>query len=495
MKKKSMFPIWNKYWTTVIYGASFLLLFPIIFLAFLNHPLGSHDWDWPVQFGKVDYTFWQHQVYHYQELSGRYFTTFLLGLTPYWFNLTTFKFFPILLTGSTFLGLSYLIRSIAKKTSKKQANLFSLLLLLLWFSGLSGMFEMVFTLSSGFQYWSACILFLFWLGLFLRVGRARNIEKMLVLLLLTITVNASNEINMLLLNLSLLVYTVHTLIISKKLPKWLILLGVVALMSSLLMVMAPANFKRIETYPGSGNVLFALLFSLPVMLQNFITWLVNTPILALSILLWRPIKNVLSTIDLPLFQKDKLKWIIGTTFILQYFPLVLLFYASGPNSLPERIIDVLYLQFILCWFLILGSLIKNYNPKIQWEMPVFLQISLAIYIFLFVLFNPLKINRTLEAPSDLSLNSLTQFISIDNNFGQAWLSILDGSALDYHQSNLINYELLKKCEDQKCYLSKPKRRPTLLYQDIFDRRNRPDGEHNLSWYFNGKQQWVYYLDD
>lgn len=479
-------------WQIIIYGASCSLFLPIFLLAFFNHPQSIHDWDWVVKFGKVDYTFWQHQVHHYQELSGRYFTTFLLGLTPYWFSLTAYKFFPILLTLSTFLGLSYLIGSISKHISKRQVTLFSLLLLLLWFTGLSGMFEMVFTLSSGFQYWSACILFLFWLGLFLRVEKARNTWKMLVLLILTIAINSSNEINMLLLNLSLLIYAIHTFTKHKKLPKWLILLGVVALASSLLMVTAPANFKRIDTYPGSRNVLFALGFSIPVMIQNFITWLVNTPILALSILLWRPIKNVLSTINFTIFEKNKLQWILGTTLALQYFPLALLFYASGPNSLPERIIDVLYLQFILCWFLVLGFLIKNYSPKIQWSLPAFLEIGLAVYIFLFVLFNPLKINRTMEAPSDLSLSSITQLISIDNNFGQAWLSIIDGSAVNYHQSNLANYELLKKCEDQKCYLPKPERRPPLLYQDIFDRRNRTDGEHNMSWYFNGKQQWVFY---
>ncbi|MEL6944674.1 MAG: DUF6056 family protein, partial [Bacteroidota bacterium] len=478
-----------KYWNIIIYGAACFLLLPIFLSAFLNHPLGSHDWDWPVQFGKIDYTFWQHQVYHYQELSGRYFTTFLLGLTPYWFNLATFKFFPILLIISTFFGLFYLFRSLPEQISRKQAHLLSLLILLLWFSGLSGMFEMVYTLSSGFQYWSACILFLFWLGLFLRVERRRSVGKMLILLLLTISVNASNEINMLLLNLSLLFYAIPTFITHKKMPQWLLLLGGIALASSLIMVLAPANFKRIETYPGSGNVLFALGFALPVMIQNFITWLVNTPIVALSILLWRPAKNIISTIGFPLFEKVKLKWILGTTFALQYFPLALLFYASGPNSLPERIIDVLYLQFILSWFLILGNLIKNHSSKVQWAMPAFLEIGLAIYVFLFVLFNPLKINRTLEGPSDLSLSSLTQFIEIDNNFGQAWLSILDGSAVEYHRANLTNYELLKQCKTQKCYLPKPKRRPPLLQQDIFDRRNRPDGENNMSWYFNGKQQW------
>ncbi|MEM8523781.1 MAG: DUF6056 family protein [Bacteroidota bacterium] len=489
MKSKKLF------WHEIIYGASFLLLLPVVILAFFNHPLSVHDWDWPVQFGKIDYTFWQHQAYHYQELSGRYFTTFLLGLTPYWFNLTTFKFFPIILIISTFGGLSYLIRSVKANISKKQASSFALLILLLWFSGLSGMFEMVFTLSSGFQYWSACILFLFWLGLLLRVEKEQSLGKVIALFLLTIAINASNEINMLLLNLSLLIYGIQTFINSRKVPKWLILLGIIALISSLLMVAAPANFKRIETYPGSGKVLFALGFSLPVMLQNFITWLVNTPILALSILLWQPIKNALVTIDFPLLRREKLKWIIGTTLVLQYFPLALLFYASGPNSLPERIIDVLYLQFILCWFLILGNLIKNYNLRINFKVPAFLEIGLAAYIFLFALFNPLKINRNLDAPSDLSLQSLTQFIQIDNNFGQAWLSILDGNAADYHRSNLENYELLQECEDRKCYLPKPERRPSLLYQDIFDRRNDPDGEHNMSWYFNGRQQWIYYLKD
>ena len=77
------------------------------------------------------------------------------------------------------------------------------------------------------------------------------------------------------------------------------------------MVTAPANFKRIDTYPNSGNVLFALGFALPVMIQNFITWLANTPILALSILLWQPIQSTALKINFPLLEKTKLKWNIS----------------------------------------------------------------------------------------------------------------------------------------------------------------------------------------
>lgn len=463
--------------------AMFSVVFlPFIVIAFFNHPVGIHDWDLASFYALIDLPFFESQKYIYDNYTGRYMTTLVQRTIPYWFSINTFKAVPLVLFVAFFFTLSYFWQSFATKQGK---TTFALLLITMFLVGLSGIFEMVYLLSGSLQYFMGCIFSLLWLSLLFSMFKQYSLSKMLILCLLTFMINGCNEINLLLLNIILGAAVLYTFILNKKEKKWLLIVLVVSVLSALLEVSAPSNFVRLEigSSNGSKDILFAFLFSFPALAQSLISWFANTPIALITLLVWQPLLKVSARLNWEILEKKNIQWLSLLLFFSQWFPLFFLLFASGVGSLPERVIDVLYLHFLIGWLLLIIAIQKNYPALHKCQLPLTLKNGLVICTFIFILFNRITINRDIGVPAQLNVSTLSNYFDINNNVGTAYLDLMSNRASTYNTTCLENYKLLQTCNTDTCYINAPKNTPTTLYQKHFDRRYYPEGEYFMAWYF------------
>ncbi len=500
-----MIPGLNKINTWGILMATALCLLPLALLCLFVHPVGTHDWDWISYFNRKDLSFFEYQKHVYEDYTGRFFSTAILSSTHYWYNLFLFKLIPILLITGVGLGFQSFIKKLFRYCpfSSFEIVIFTLGFLLLFYSGLTGVFEGLYIISSTFTYVVGLIMFLFWAGILIMLDKqgregalhlsgVKSYGLFILLFLLTTAINGCNEIHMVGLYLCLGFYFLFNLINKRKVPHWLWLLGVLSLPSLYVSFFAAANFERMGGYEGSGDILKAIVLTIGATGFNFSAWLSNAALFFAALLFLPYGKRMASALPDYLFTR-KSGWFFAIAGLaLQVIPLLLLFFAAGSNTLPERVVDMLYAFFLLSFFGMLvwacGAFPKAME-KIQ--LPNYLAIFLWVGLLFSLVFGSLKLDRSKEAPSSLSPAALLEYLDVGSNYGRAWIAVLNGSAKEYDRAMLQSYEDLKSCRTHICRVKPPTRFPDLIYDPLFDRRN-DIGEYFITPYLGDSVRYVFY---
>ncbi len=470
----------------------FLVLCPLILLSFYTYPVGVHDWDWLVFFEYEELSFIQFQTLMYEKYTGRFASTLLLSTSPYWINLFTYKLIPIILLLSMTASLYILFRQLFRYFNNTGINTWvpTLAFIVILIQGLSGIYEFLYIISSSFTYTVAFILLNFWLALFIVLHQRFSIFPFFTLLLITIALNGWNELYLLFINLMLVHFIGWKIWNKKKVPAWIWITLIISLLSGLTEALAPANFIRINAYPGSGDILKTLFLTVAALGSNLISWIANTTLGLMTIALLPVLGQIAKIIPQKTLNRKSILTFISLSLSWQIVPLLLLFYSCGPNSMPERVVDTLYILFLSSFFggvLIFIKKYKLFDFKIKNSL---LKTGLWVFIGTIILFNPIKIKRDIPPPTSLQPKELFQFLDVRNNTGTAWLTLLDGSAKEYATFNQNLFEEIKNCTSDTLWVEPPAF-PKIIYEPIFDRKHKA-GNNRISIYFENKIDRIIY---
>ncbi|GAB3554046.1 DUF6056 family protein [Spirosoma fluminis] len=345
---------------TVIAGILFLLAYvPLVVLSVHNHPSAADDYcfaDTAVRYG-----FWQAQKYYYDGWTGRYFSNMLVHGNPLvwnWYN--GFRVIPaVAATGLVaalyaFVGEILRDQAITRRLTATALLFFGIIL------ALQSIAEAFFWTAAVASYTVPTILTIYFVAVLLRwyrlpTGWFRTLTSIWAGVLVFAIVG-SGETNLLLLAMLLLGLAAYRLFFQRTVDFFLAYLLIVAVASAWLVFSAPGNSIRLNANEIQGNVLVSFIATLRWLVKYIVIWLWQTPIIPLS-LFWLPVavrlNNRSSSVRF-LFQLPTLLLLVVLAGVL----IVLTFPSTyGLGVPPSRVINLVYIVFIVGWFYALTTLI------------------------------------------------------------------------------------------------------------------------------------------
>ena len=218
----------------------------------------------------------------------------------------------------------------------------------------------------------------------------------------------------------------------------------ISLILMTLSLSAPGNFQRMDTFAGSGDLPRAILLAVGSIGYLLFNWFSDTQfIMAALIFLTIGKGDAASSGALASMSLFKL---LAAGLITLFLSLTFSFLAVGATSFPERLEDLLWLEFLLWSVLWIRAIKVRWPAKATTSLPHFATVALCCCLMLNVFGKNTRINRTMEKPGDFDLLQLTGYFSIDNNVARAWQTLLTGRAAQYNSRMNGFYEQLRNSE-------------------------------------------------
>ncbi|GAB3497792.1 hypothetical protein GCM10027341_18410 [Spirosoma knui] len=345
---------------TVIAGILFLVAYvPLVVLSVHNHPSAADDYcfaDTAVRYG-----FWQAQKYYYDGWTGRYFSNMLVHGNPLvwnWYN--GFRVIPAVAATGLVAALYAFVGEILRDQAITRRLTATALLFFAIILALQSIAEAFFWTAAVASYTVPTILTIYFVAVLLRwyrlpAGWFKTLTSVWAGVLVFAIVG-SGETNLLLLAMLLLGLAAYRLFFQRTVDFFLAYLLVVAVASAWLVFSAPGNSIRLNANEIQGNVLVSLVATLRWLAKYMFTWLWQTPIIPLSVF-WLPVAvrlNSRSSSVRFLFQLPTLLLLV----VLAGMLIVLTFPSTyGLGVPPSRVINLVYMVFIVGWFYTLTTLI------------------------------------------------------------------------------------------------------------------------------------------
>lgn len=358
-------------------GVSVVVLFllayvPLLVLSFHNHPSAADDYcfaDTAVRHG-----FWPAQIYYYNGWTGRYFSNMLVHANPLvwpWYD--GFRLIPAFAVTALLLALYAFVGEVLRDQPRPTRLMATGLAFYVLMVALPSTVEGFFWTAAVASYTVPTILTLYLLAVLLRwyrlpPGRFRTLTSVWAGVLVFASVG-SGETNLLLLVLLLLAMAGYRLVFQRKIDGFLAYLIGVALVSTWLVFRAPGNAIRLGSNQIEGSFVASALSTLRWLIRSGLTWLVQTPVLPLS-LFWLPVAvrlNRVSSSVRALFHVPAalLTLLLGGLLFVLMFPSV---YGLGVP--PGRVLNLTYFVFLLGWFYALtvwsGWLVQRGGALARW---------------------------------------------------------------------------------------------------------------------------------
>ncbi len=457
---------------------SLAAILPFVVLFNFNHPLGVHEWDWITNWGGrwAGESFWAQQRHWYLTTMGRYSSTALMSLTDEWYTLGRFQALFALFYLLWGYGLYLLLRTTLRLSLKSTITIL-LGLLLAYLHQLSGPYDTIYRYTSVLTYQTGLLALFIWLAALYRAFTTRTslIFQWLVLPLLAIFAVGTNEITLVTINL----VWGTVLLVSRppNIPLWFWILGFIIIGASLTAVLAPGNYQRMEAYQNTVEPGGIFLLTAEVTAFLWTDWILDGLWLPLT-LLWLPFAWRLADNGYRLFHHPA-AWL---GFIVLLIPIALfpLLWGTRGASLPERIVDMLYLTVLLGWLGACVALCRQWRGKWPNYAPVLkppLIVLISLWAFGQVFFQGLQIDRTTGKKK-----SAWDLVEVDANIGRAWKVLLSGKAQKYDQEMQRQYAVLEQCKVPICQVPPPSDPPAFLYESLSDRRTKT-GDPFMGKYF------------
>lgn len=468
---------------------------PFLLLCAFLHPLGTHEWDWISNWaGKYDtWKLLAVQEDLYLRFGGRYSSNFLLSLTSSWYSLTAFRWLFVGNLALLFAATSYLLRQALPFLKRGEVLGLAALCWGLYFEASSNVYEDLYCFTVVLIYQLGLVGNLLVAGLLVRLRQQEKLSKKEVFslwLLLGFTAGL-NEISLVFLILSLGAYLVAQRLDRRKIPYFMVLLAVFLLFCAWLIVVSPGNSLRAEATGGSRHIGKILVATVGASGFLWLQWVGSSLLIPAVILLLPAIGNYRAKLkDSRIFGRPWL-WLAA---LLALLPLVWtpVFYGSGLTLFPERIVDMLYFAFLLCFFATLVSFLLQEKwafYKAAMPMP-FLSVLVGIYFILRLFLGDIFFDKEDRSPD----KSHWSRIQISSNIGRAWISLLSGAANSYSSGMQQQYTDVLRCDGDPCQVEKPSVFPFPLYDPLYDRRDDL-GDPYLCWFFHGRPCWVRYREE
>lgn len=441
--------------------AGLLALLPFLAATQFLYPLGTHEWDYISNWGTAD-SFWEMQKYWYTHHSGRFSSTALLSTLPFWYTLPGFRLFALADLLLLPAGLYLLARAAAKPQG---ALLISGLWVLVYLHQLSSTFDSLlrFTCMPIYHFgaygcWATAVL----LGLYQKKGKGYILAAAL---LPAVYVTGSNEIS--LLHLLMLIAPIAFYAPSAQ-RRGLLLLAIIVLGFGAFSVLAPGNYERAAAYGSSTDWGRLIFLTGSTTLFLWAKWLADSLLLPLCLffsLAWASFPQLRP-------QTGRAKpWAI---LLIALTPISLLPLLKGTagESLPERVVDLLFLSNIILATGLLSSLMHLLPAAALKRSGRYLLLPVSAFLLLHAFGDGLAVNRAnrTDASNYLAL------IQTSSPIGTAWLQYLGGGFHAYTREQEAVHRQIQSCTTDTCYVRPLRSTNFIGYDPLYDRLNREGGE-------------------
>ncbi len=345
-----------KYFMNLLLLLGILGIAPFIINCFFVNPVSD---DFIFANTSLQHGAFQAQINWYQNWTGRYFSTFLLCNSPLVYHwLPGYKILPIILLGTLFLSIFVLLKSVSGKQFSTKTNLiFALIVLFIYLHRFPSSTWGLYWMTGAITYQLANISTLFLMSVLVRITRKSGNNKQTAIFttigsVLIIIAVGCNEITMLLINALLFTVLIVDYSLNRKINYHLLWLMLITLAFSVFVFMSPGRGIREIEWGQSHQLLPSIVATLRRTISQIIYRLIWSPLLIFSIIAF-PLLNRLGTIwsqkKTVIFNINPLVAFAWMLFLpALFFPL---HYSLGPNEPhAERITNIIFLFFILCWF-------------------------------------------------------------------------------------------------------------------------------------------------
>lgn len=462
--------------------ASTALIVLLILYCYVN-PIGVHEWDWITNLGgqHEKLSLIEEQYYYYNNVMGRYSSTFISSCTDLWFTHITFKLHFILVFVSLITVLFIIFKRLFFSESKLTFSILSFFIIA-WIGGLSDLFDTLFMMTSVHTYLLGFIFFLVFLLLVDILKNQKSFLYEFFLYLIAIIAIGFNEISAFFVVVSLIIMTTNKNI-EKETKLKLYRLILVALSSLLFSFLAPGNFSRFEAQSNKLNIFKLVSLSLGAISYNLTLWFTKGNLLLIYILTFNFIPKIKIDKENILFNLFTLKSIL-IFLVLGHFIII---FASKGTSFPERVVDLIYIYILFFSF---GYIFYNINKfRNKFVLPNFAILGLILILTINFFFGGINLNRSHE-------NNLNAFerINVPSNIGSCIKSLILKEPQEYNKWYFESITSLSTCVDTICCIQKPKSKPKSIYNEFHDRKSRKNGEEFMGYFFNKKIQKVKYCE-
>lgn len=436
---------------------------PFIIISQYNHP-SSDDFGLGLSKEKLI----PNIVKTYEHRNGRYFQTISARLNPLrYHSFRMYKVLPIiLLCLFTVAMISFIYYFLRKYYTFKHIFAISSLFIFLFLLQMPSTSEGFFWFSGYVTYLIPTILTLFLIPIiFIAIETNSRLQKIVLLFassILCAAIIGSNEISLFILDSTILFLFVNQLLKSRAINKILFGLLILCLTLSVIEIIAPGNYVRIDSSSFSENLIWTIFGSLSLTITEFIKW--SIPLLIASIfytLQWgTPLTKKLSA------RKDfsNINFNLSIIFYLGiiYLSNFIHVFLTGYNP-SYRVQNIIYLFFILGWFMNLQLYLNKQNKSwfvIQTGISKIFLITSVLLLFL------------------LSFQ-------LDKNISTVYIDLITGKAKAYDRELTNRYQQINICKTDSCeviFLSNiPK---TIFFSDIKDISHGGIKNKGYSKYFN-----------
>jgi hypothetical protein len=249
---------------------------PFLWLSFYNVPIGMHEWEWMTnRAGQLPATWWKIQEYFYLTEMGRYSSTAILSLTSSWCTLSTFPVFFFAWQILWMVTLIGLIRNWLPEISWRISLLIAIGIQIFYLAQLEDVYDTMFRYTGVITYqlgaWLYMMAFIFLSRLINEAGKSGlNFVGLVIALALCI---GTNEISMIISMLSC--SSIMIVLVKNKTPArnygWIAL--VVAIVCSLVVLMAPGNTARIHAEQGTLDIGTLILTTIGATVYVWFDWI------------------------------------------------------------------------------------------------------------------------------------------------------------------------------------------------------------------------------
>lgn len=463
--------------------AAGLAYLPFLVSSQYLYPLGIHEWDWisGLAWGDGTESWWERQQIWRHEIGGRHTAAAIFGSLSSWYSLSSFRVSVLLIL----LLVPFVLWTALRKLLP--ANLGGSIAAFAW---LFFLHQLTNTYDSLLRF--TCLpIYLLPVALLAllavslqrqyRVGFSMN-WKLLIPALLIIVIVGTNELSIVHLFLLLGGCLIAYYLDRKMVPVGGgILLGC-ALLVAMFALGASGNYNRMELYPDGRSTLEIILLSLGTSIFLIADWCLDSLLLIGTIIILFLQRYFGQKQNLPLLQRP-LIWTICLFALLpaSLFPLL---YATSGSSLPERVVDTLYLLFTIVFFL---TALSWQQHLLTWPkangLPQGVRLVLPllfVYMLGQIFLQGLTIDRSLESRH---LSPL-RLIQVEANAGKAYQQLLLGVPAQYAQQMREVEEQVKGCTMDTCWINIQVNSDFIGYDPLYDRLHR-NGELGMSQYLNG----------
>ena len=419
------------------------VLLPLLALSYFNHPSPADDYCYIDTVFK--YSWLEAMNFYYSGWTGRYFGIFLNHSNPLIVHsVIGFKIWPVVLLSGLLFSFFTLFRHLTPTLSRAAHLGFAGVVFFLYILKMPSIVEGFYWMAAFVTYTIPNMLTLFWVCLVLDWYR-QDTKKMLLAVTANFFVFAiigSSETNLLIIFLLVAALWVYRIVFHRKIDGLMISMLIVTILSGYFLFSSPGNAARMGGNPMGGNVVFSVVSSFKKLAELSIEWFTKTPLLIFS-LAWLIVLSKISAGARNYFSMPV--WFAILLYIgILAAQIVPSYFGVGIDPTP-RVINCVYLFFIIGWFYVIGVIFHYFHQRYTGEF----RLSFLRYGVLYSL---------------LVLSIAFSFFR-STNVKMIYTDLLRGKAAAFNRETYERYALIQNSKDAIVYLPPIKTRPTSLYYD------------------------------